>query len=279
MSYEMKLMRRMLHNGLHVQRNDPHFMPAARAILDLLGIVPAILATTAAADNPIEVVPLELGGMAPPFPVCWLEGPGIDGSTWGNLVEYYREQPPDKAWTMRSSIVTADRHCEPTLAGIIITRLSEEDDWAAANCRFYSPYRDEDYIDPYPCPDFAPVHNALICNYMPALDLIERLNCRNIGLEPHDLDPAIRKRLAKRKTQPPRYQFHTLVLKTLTGRNLSPGTGQYTGTMPLHECKGSYAIYTASKPLFGRYTGKFWRPAHHKGNLANGIRLKHYAVA
>lgn len=52
-----------------------------------------------------------------------------------------------------------------------------------------------------------------------------------------------------------------------TGRNLS-----------LHICRGSFAHYTADKPLFGKHVGDFWRPQHTRGSGDVGEIVKTYKL-
>lgn len=50
----------------------------------------------------------------------------------------------------------------------------------------------------------------------------------------------------------------------------------------IHIVRGHFATYTADKPLFGRAStgvGKFWHPAHTRGNMAAGAVVKDYEVA
>lgn len=54
---------------------------------------------------------------------------------------------------------------------------------------------------------------------------------------------------------------------TETGRHLS-----------LHVCRGSFAHYTAEKPLFGKYAGDFWRPQHTRGSAEVGTVEKTYKI-
>ena len=47
----------------------------------------------------------------------------------------------------------------------------------------------------------------------------------------------------------------------------------------LHICRGHFAVYTADNPLFGRYTGTYWRPAHTRGDDKHGVVRKDYSVS
>ncbi|MCA0455678.1 MAG: hypothetical protein LCI00_17005 [Chloroflexi bacterium] len=44
------------------------------------------------------------------------------------------------------------------------------------------------------------------------------------------------------------------------------------------ERRGNFATYTDDKPLFGKYTGTFWRPATAVGEVKNGVVIKDYEV-
>lgn len=48
--------------------------------------------------------------------------------------------------------------------------------------------------------------------------------------------------------------------------------------MPLHIRRGNFAHYTDEAPLFGKFTGTFWRPATTVGNAKNGMVVKDYKV-
>ncbi len=46
----------------------------------------------------------------------------------------------------------------------------------------------------------------------------------------------------------------------------------------LHIARGHFAHYTDDRPLFGKYTGTFWRPAHVRGSADVGTVYKDYVV-
>lgn len=51
-----------------------------------------------------------------------------------------------------------------------------------------------------------------------------------------------------------------------------------SGLTPLHIVRGNFATYTEDRPLFGRYTGTFWRPAHVRGSAEGGVIEHAYEV-
>src|SRR3990167_3444505 len=46
----------------------------------------------------------------------------------------------------------------------------------------------------------------------------------------------------------------------------------------LHIVRGHPVTYTKEKPLFGKYSGTFWKPAHARGSIEQGAVLKDYKV-
>jgi hypothetical protein len=46
----------------------------------------------------------------------------------------------------------------------------------------------------------------------------------------------------------------------------------------LHIARGHFAHYTEDRPLFGKYTGTFWRPAHVRGSADFGTVKSTYKV-
>lgn len=44
----------------------------------------------------------------------------------------------------------------------------------------------------------------------------------------------------------------------------------------LHLCRGHIKEYLSDRPLFGKYVGMVWCPAHVRGDLSNGIVIKDY---
>ena len=47
----------------------------------------------------------------------------------------------------------------------------------------------------------------------------------------------------------------------------------------LHICRGHFATYTENNPLFGKLKGTFWKPAHVRGSIEDGIVDKDYRVS
>lgn len=50
-------------------------------------------------------------------------------------------------------------------------------------------------------------------------------------------------------------------------------------TKGLHIVRGHFSTYTEKAPLFGRQVGRFWVPAHVRGDISSGIITSEYMVS
>lgn len=113
-----------------------------------------------------------------------------------------------------------------------------------------------------------------------AFSALYLMDCRNITFE-SVLPPRQVRRVYERRgtSAPPEYR---VVVKV-------PGKQSYTiagprrkgePVIPAHMVRGHFAEYGEGKPLFGKYTGRFWIPAHVRGKRSEGqeIAVKDYAV-
>jgi hypothetical protein len=82
-----------------------------------------------------------------------------------------------------------------------------------------------------------------------------------------------------RRQKVPSVIYKTLKIPGMTKR-YADGGGHSGVEMRSHICRGHFATYTADKPLFGRPDGigKFWHPAHVRGNAKHGAVVKDYEV-
>ncbi len=82
-----------------------------------------------------------------------------------------------------------------------------------------------------------------------------------------------------RRTAVPRLKRYTLEIgpmrETLRGEGRS---GEVGIGKAMHICRGHFANYSESHPMFGKYVGSFWRPDHVRGSAANGRIEKAYSV-
>lgn len=103
------------------------------------------------------------------------------------------------------------------------------------------------------------------------------LAAKNIELQEH-IWPEKQQRQMGKVCGKRAYKHYTLTVKLpgkKTGGDSSP---EYKGVMPLHLVRGHLKRYTAEKPLFGKYIGTFYVPAHTRGETENGVIDKDYRV-
>lgn len=83
-----------------------------------------------------------------------------------------------------------------------------------------------------------------------------------------------------RRQRQPRIRYHVLKIDPSACKNKSSISAESEESIAMAEClvRGNFATYTDDKPLFGKYSGTFWRPAHLRGDPDNGIVLKDYAI-
>lgn len=112
----------------------------------------------------------------------------------------------------------------------------------------------------------------------PLLLTISFMNCRNVTRtetypKRHDV------REAKRRGLPLPTKYYTLQIEPLRKTLAGEGDMKSNGfKKALHICRGHFSHYTEEKPLFGKYSGQFWVPAHVRGSAESGKVVKDYAV-
>jgi len=110
--------------------------------------------------------------------------------------------------------------------------------------------------------------------------LVRLLECKNITLKKHEPPIAGKEREYMRQNGfVCADDFYTLCV-TMGGKEVeygSPGEFQ-VGKKRFHVCRGHFATYTEEKKLFGKYVGKYWIPAHMKGDPELGTIEKDYEV-
>lgn len=120
-------------------------------------------------------------------------------------------------------------------------------------------------------------NNLFIAYVYGGLYALQFLNCRNIVTIDHEPDPADNAAY-QRHFGVPMTTYKTLAIKPMGKQYERDGEQKQFDVMPLHIRRGNFAHYTDDAPLFGKYTGTFWRPATAVGNAKNGIRVKDYEV-
>lgn len=144
--------------------------------------------------------------------------------------------------------------------GVQFVSISQIDNQLTVDTGTYSGYQ-LDYVNH--C-----IHTAFFA--------LELMNCKNIVLTSEPEDKRI-SQMYERQFGIPMTQYKTLTVKPLGASQKNTSEPKdYQGLMPLHLRRGNFAHYTDDKPLFGKYTGMFWRPATAVGERKNGVIIKDY---
>ena len=107
---------------------------------------------------------------------------------------------------------------------------------------------------------------------------ISLTHCRNVEVRDRPVSRQVR-RMAERKGQPV-IVYKELVIDAFRKqvRYETQGDGGNEIKRALHICRGHFATYGDHNPLFGKYTGTFWRPMHVRGHKEIGEVKKTYKV-
>lgn len=120
----------------------------------------------------------------------------------------------------------------------------------------------------------SPVDAALFARAVRTLAL---LNCRNVATREESRTPAEYRATwaASKREATARYKILS-ISDTLEHRPIQETTQGEHRDLPLHMVRGHFVRYTQDRPLFGKYTGQFWRSAHLRGDGDNGAVVKDY---
>lgn len=102
------------------------------------------------------------------------------------------------------------------------------------------------------------------------------INCRNIRLADEEV-PIITRKTGTGQSQKKVY-YKVLKLSNSYSERSDDNAVNGTKLLPLHVVRGHFASYTDDAPLFGKYTGTFWKPAHTRGSAEQGVVVKDYDV-
>jgi hypothetical protein len=82
-----------------------------------------------------------------------------------------------------------------------------------------------------------------------------------------------------RRMKQPTLRYHVLEIDPMKEVLRREGGSETNGLKKaLHICRGHFATFTEARPLFGKYAGTFWKPAHVRGTKEQGVVVKDYAV-
>lgn len=104
------------------------------------------------------------------------------------------------------------------------------------------------------------------------------MHCRNVELNTETPDFKL-SRAFQRRSGKPLTKFYTLSIGPI-GSKTEARSASKGIKIPksLHICRGHFSTYTEDKPLFGKYAGQFWIPAHVRGSEKVGRVFKDYSV-
>ncbi len=101
------------------------------------------------------------------------------------------------------------------------------------------------------------------------------LSCKNVTYEQESPPVKLQKSRVK-KGKPPLSSYYVLKLKPTTSRKDYEAKNLWTNRV--HLCRGHVREYTEDRPLFGKYTGRFWIPPHVRGDKKQGVIHKDYEI-
>jgi hypothetical protein len=150
--------------------------------------------------------------------------------------------------------------------GVMVARPGDGGPWTA----FLAP------VDPTTGPPVEDIREQCDPAFLSLMYALSVANCRNV--EATETEPDLsrqQRRAAERKGEPIR-RYYVLAIKP--GRGGAEARRDSTDKAPraMHLCRGHFATYSAERPLFGKYSGTFWVPAHIRGSDELGVVAKDY---
>lgn len=114
--------------------------------------------------------------------------------------------------------------------------------------------------------------------FAPALFACGLMNCKNVAKEDATETEGPTDKWLRRMKQP-KLRYHVLNIEPMKQVLSTEGGVEHNGLKKaLHICRGHFVHYSAEKPLFGKYEGTFWKPAHVRGSIEQGAVVKDYNV-
>lgn len=126
-------------------------------------------------------------------------------------------------------------------------------------------------------PDRQAVAQYQGCSYL-ALTAVCFAHCKGVTVTDHE-QPRQQRRAAEREGRPPLVTYKTIDVAPV--RRILHDEGDVEGVglkRALHIARGHFAHYTQDAPMFGKYTGTFYRPMHVRGTAERGVVAKDYRV-
>lgn len=107
---------------------------------------------------------------------------------------------------------------------------------------------------------------------------LQFMNCKNVSQidVSEEMNPP---RKTMQRARIPKLVYKVLQIDPFgSTSNRSHNNGDGESSRSLHICRGHFSTYSDQKPLFGKYAGTFWIPAHVRGSEKHGIVQKDYEI-
>lgn len=104
------------------------------------------------------------------------------------------------------------------------------------------------------------------------------LNCRNVELVDKQYSRQVLRQAERKGKELIKYKELVIEPFKKQVRAETAGSNESEIHRALHICRGHFATYSEERPLFGKYTGTFWKPMHVKGSKKYGEVRKSYKV-
>lgn len=105
---------------------------------------------------------------------------------------------------------------------------------------------------------------------------INFLSCKNIRIVDNKPPDKLNKKRLKRKKQP-LVSYKTLEISPISKSNREHERRNLWNNR-IHLCRGHFKEYTPEKPLFGKFTGRYWWQPSVRGRNTDGVVMKDYEV-
>lgn len=120
-------------------------------------------------------------------------------------------------------------------------------------------------------------HSVIQSYLFPVVLAQSFLHCKNVSLQ-EGMISRQQRRAAERRGEPTQ-RFYTIQIDPMKQVLRAEGQIEKVGlNRALHICRGHFQTYTEEKPMFGKYAGTFWVPAHVRGTEDAGKVFKDYAI-
>lgn len=287
-----ELIRSPKINGEHAETRN--HLQQSRAFL-VQNILPTV---------PEDIDYSHLPRLAPPYEACWFE--------WTTAVKKRDDVPEDFSGELDEQLVEIMLNMEgDARVGVQLTSNHDQEAGWSLYFQFFVRIGDnnpplmmplayvvkldtDSYftgIQKYVEDEIHPVFAALATNVLQE-DILQKnvdtvlyalglLNCKNIVTIQRGGLPDGMKRSRHRKRT---HRYYILQIRPMREvirieDNQERNEESVSDDLSFHFCRGHFKIYTAEKPLFGKYVGTFWWDAHARGSIKKGSVTKDYSIS